>query len=171
MPTEYVILVDEQDKPLGEMEKQEAHLQNRKHRAFSVFLQDADGKIILQKRAAVKYHSPNLWTNACCGHPRPNESTIDAAKRRTYEELGIEVDIREIFTLSYEEKLANGLWENEFDHVFLGSYTQPITNFNLDEVSDIRSESIESIAKDVQTNPEEYTFWFQKILPKLISYL
>jgi len=171
MKEEYVILVDEQDNAIGEMEKQAAHEENKKHRAFSVFLLDEQGRILLQKRAAGKYHSPNLWTNACCGHPRPDESTIDAAKRRTFEELGIQVEIEELFTLSYAEQLENGLWENEYDHVFVGKYTDPIERFNPDEVRAIKYVAAYELLDDLKLHPEQYTFWFKKIMPKLLPYL
>lgn len=162
---EFVILVDQNDQAIGEMEKQEAHVQNKKHRAFSVFLIDEENNLILQQRADSKYHSPGLWTNACCGHPRPNEETVNAAKRRTFEEMGIHVDIQEIFQLSYEEKLENGLWENEFDHIFLGKYTTKDYNLNPEEIKAIKHISLQDLEKDLQTNPDQYTFWFKLIYP------
>ena len=168
---EYVILVDQDDREIGEMEKQEAHLQNKKHRAFSVFLLDASGNIILQQRADSKYHSPGLWTNACCGHPRPKESTIEAAKRRTFEELAIHIDIEEILQLSYEEELDNGLWENEYDHIFVGRYNQEISNPNPEEVKNLKYIPKEELERDLAENPENYTFWFKLIFPKIKQYL
>jgi len=167
---EFVILVDQNDHEIGEMEKQEAHLQNKKHRAFSVFLLDENNNLILQQRAASKYHSPGLWTNACCGHPRPNETTIQAAKRRTLEEMGINVDIHEIFQLSYEEQLENGLWENEFDHIFIGKYTEKNFNPNPEEIQNLKHISIKDLQIDLIKNPEEYTFWFKLIFPKIVDY-
>ncbi len=164
---EFVILVDQQDNAIGQMEKQEAHLQNKKHRAFSVFLLDEQGNLILQQRADSKYHSPGLWTNACCGHPRPNETTIEAAKRRTFEELGIHIDIKEVFQLSYEEHLENGLWENEFDHIFIGNFNDDIQNPNPEEVQNLKYISVEKVDNDLKENPQNYTFWFKLIFPKI----
>lgn len=164
---EFVILVDQQDNEIGQMEKQEAHLQNKKHRAFSVFLLDEQGNLILQQRADSKYHSPGLWTNACCGHPRPHESTIDAAKRRTFEELGIHIEIQEVFQLSYEEHLENGLWENEFDHIFIGKFSENIPNPNPDEVQDLKYISVEKVENELKENPQDYTFWFKLIFPRI----
>lgn len=164
---EFVILVDQQDNEIGQMEKQEAHLQNRKHRAFSVFLLDDQGNLILQQRADSKYHSPGLWTNSCCGHPRPNETTIGAAKRRTFEELGIHIDIKEVFQLSYEEHLENGLWENEFDHIFIGNFNEDIPNPNPDEVQALKYSSVAKIENDLKENTQDYTFWFKLIFPKI----
>ena len=164
---EFVILVDQNDQEIGEMEKQEAHVLNKKHRAFSVFLFDENNNMILQQRADSKYHSPGLWTNACCGHPRPNETTINAAKRRTFEEMGIQVDIHEVFEISYEEKLENGLWENEYDHIFIGKYLQNNFNLNPEEIQNIKSISLDDLKTDLQENPENYTFWFKLIFGKM----
>lgn len=168
---EFVILVDENEQAIGSMEKLEAHVKNLKHRAFSVFLFDGKGDLILQQRAAGKYHSPGLWTNACCGHPRPGESTLVAAQRRTFEELGIQVSIEEVFALSYAEELANNLWENEFDHVFIGTYNQAILQPNPEEISALKSVSIAAVQQDIQANPSAYTFWFKKIIPLLHDFL
>ncbi len=168
---EFVILVDQEDKVLGEMEKHLAHHLNKKHRAFSVFLLDDNNKLILQQRADSKYHSPGLWTNACCGHPRPHETTEEAAIRRTYEELGIHVDIDELFQISYEEQLENNLWENEFDHIFLGKYSTNILNPNPEEIKAVDHVDIQELEKKLEQNPEKFTFWFKLIFPKLKDYL
>lgn len=164
---EYVILVDQNDQEIGQMEKQEAHVLNKKHRAFSVFLFDENNNFILQQRALSKYHSPGLWTNSCCGHPRPNETTMNAAKRRTFEEMGINVDIQEILQISYEEKLVNGLWENEYDHIFIGKYTDNKFNLNPNEIKAIKYVNLVDLEMDIQNNPDQYTFWFRLIFPKI----
>ena len=168
---EYLILVDQEDNPIGQMEKHLAHQLNKKHRAFSVFLLDQDNNMILQKRAENKYHSAGLWTNACCGHPRPGEQTKDAAIRRSLEELGIQVNIQEIFSLSYEEHLKNGLWENEFDHIFMGNYSDSDFNINKEEISELKTMSLNEIEDDIKVNPEAYTYWFKLIIPRIKTYI
>lgn len=118
---EYVVLVDEQDKETGTMEKLQAHLNGRLHRAVSVFLFNSKGELLLQQRASGKYHSANLWTNTCCSHPRPGESAYDAANRRLYEEMGLACELSEVFSFIYKAHLGNNLTEHEFDHVFVGT--------------------------------------------------
>ena len=120
MSVEYVVLVNESDDEIGFMEKMEAHEKAILHRAFSVFLFNSRNEFLLQRRALEKYHSPGLWTNSCCSHPRRNESAIDAAKRRLMEEIGMQCDIREIFSFLYKADVGQGLTEHEFDHVFVG---------------------------------------------------
>src|ERR1700744_2758864 len=120
MVREEVILVDEADVQLGTMEKIEAHRKALLHRAFSVFIFNSKGEMLLQQRAAEKYHSPGLWTNACCSHPRPGEETQAAAMRRLMEELGFTLELEKIFDFTYRSEFENGLTEFEFDHVFVG---------------------------------------------------
>lgn len=168
---EFVILVDESDQALGKMEKHLAHRLNKKHRAFSVFLIDTDGKLILQRRASGKYHSPDLWTNACCGHPRPNEDTLNAAERRLEEEMGIRTSLKYLFSLSYQDQLDNGMWENEYDHVFLGHYTANDFAADPAEISEIQKVDIEQLENDIARHPERYTFWFKLLLPRIKMYL
>lgn len=159
---EKVILVNSQDQILGLMDKLKAHENGILHRAFSVFLLNKSGEILLQKRSSNKYHSPNLWTNACCSHPRENESYLDAAKRRLKEELGIETPIEEIFHFTYRADVGQGLWEHELDHVFLGNFNG---DFNLDpnEVSEIKYLSSQELDEDINSHPEKYTEWFKII--------
>src|SRR5688572_17566304 len=123
-PAHDIILVDEQDNPLGTSDKLSAHQHGGAlHRAFSVFLFDASGRMLLQQRGAGKYHFANLWTNACCSHPRPGEETIDAARRRVREELGIDVALTHAFGFVYRaEDPTSGLTEHEYDHVFVGRF-------------------------------------------------
>src|SRR5580693_5920772 len=132
---EEVILVDETDTPLGRMEKIEAHRKALLHRAFSVFIFNSKGEMLLQQRAKHKYHSAGLWTNACCSHPSPLESTEDGAMRRLQEELGFVTTLKKIFEFTYRSEFDNGLTEFEFDHVFIGEYNGKIRP-NPDEVSE-----------------------------------
>src|SRR5258705_9255778 len=119
---EEVILVNENDEQVGVMEKMEAHQKGLLHRAFSVFIFNEKGQMLLQQRAATKYHSGGKWSNACCSHPRPGEELEAAAKRRLREELGIGTTLKKIFEFSYKVEFENGLTENELDHVFAGQY-------------------------------------------------
>jgi isopentenyl-diphosphate delta-isomerase len=138
---EEVILVDANDKAIGSMEKMEAHEKGLLHRAFSILLINEKGEMLLQQRAIEKYHSPGLWTNACCSHPRPSESNLDAAHRRLQEELGMSVELKEIFHFTYRAEFDDGLIEHEIDHVFLG-----LTNVN------------------PTINSDKYTAWFNLLM-------
>lgn len=163
---EQVILVDEQDSPCGVMEKMQAHEEARLHRAFSVFIFDHEGKMLLQQRAFTKYHSGGLWTNACCSHPRPDEATHAAASRRLREELGFETPIQKIFDFTYKAAFDNGLTEYEFDHVFVGLYHSTM-QLNPDEVSNTVYLSMEEISRALHNTPEQYTAWFHIAFPKV----
>ena len=161
-----VILVDEKDNAVGACEKIEAHRKGILHRAFSVFIFNSKGEMLLQQRAIGKYHSGGLWTNACCSHPAPGEETIVAAKRRAQEELGFDVSIEKIFDFVYKTDFDNGLTEYEFDHVFVGQYDGKI-NFNKEEIMDICYKSIKEISQSLKTHPSEYTAWFHLAFPKI----
>jgi isopentenyl-diphosphate delta-isomerase len=168
--TEQVVLVNEQDEQTGTMEKLEAHLQPTLHRAFSVFLFNSRHEMLLQQRAFTKYHSGGLWTNACCSHPRPGEATLDAAKRRMKEELGIEAGIEFAFHFTYQASFDNGLYEYEFDHVFTGIFNgEPMPHPS--EVEAYCYKSITAIRQELQEQPFLYTEWFKIALPKLEEYL
>lgn len=160
MVTEQVILVDEQDNALGSMEKLEAHQKGLLHRAFSVFVFNDKGELLLQQRAASKYHSPNLWTNTCCSHPRPNEHTLQAANRRLKEEMGIETELQLKGSFIYKANFDTGLTEHEFDYVFTGiSNAQP--TINKDEVENFVWLSLDEIKSQLKSNPEKFTVWFK----------
>ena len=163
---EKVILVDEHDKQIGLMEKMEAHQKALLHRAISIFICNTKGEWLLQRRAMSKYHSAGLWTNTCCTHPLPNEENIDAAHRRLSFEMGMQSDLTEIFSFTYNEKLDNELTEYEFDHVFLG-VTNQIPNFNTDEVMDYKYLSFSDLTEDIFKNPNNYTVWFKKIVQRV----
>lgn len=160
---EFVVLVNPQDEVLGLMEKQQAHVNGLLHRAFSVFLFNAKGEMLLQKRAAGKYHSPNRWTNAVCSHPRDGESYLEAAKRRMKEELGIEAELTEKFSFIYKANVGGGLWEHELDHVFVGTYDDEF-KLNPNEVAEVRYISMAELDKEISRNPEHFTEWFKIIL-------
>lgn len=170
MTEEKVILVDINDEPIGLMEKIAAHEQALLHRAFSVFILNDNNEIMLQQRAASKYHSPLLWTNTCCSHQRPGETNIQAGKRRLQEEMGFEVDLTELFNFIYKAPFDNGLTEHELDHVMIGKYNE-IPNINKDEVESWKWMSIDAIKTDMQENPDDYTAWFKIIFEEFNHYI
>lgn len=160
MIEEEVILVNENDQPIGTMPKLEAHLTGQRHRAFSVFIFNSAGELLLQQRALDKYHSGGKWTNTCCSHPRPGELTSDAANRRLKEEMGMVCELNPVFSFSYCAEVENGLIENEYDHVYFGS-TDALPNPNPEEVADFKYMPMEALALDLQKNNEEYTEWLK----------
>lgn len=167
---EQVILVDEQDNPIGLMPKLEAHQKAVLHRAFSVFILNSKGELMLQQRAKHKYHSPGLWTNTCCSHQRQGETNIQAGMRRLQEEMGFTTDLKEIISFIYKAPFDNGLTEHEFDHVLIGYYEDsPIINH--DEVADWKWMPLEDVKNDIDTYPELYTVWFVIIFTKFYDYL
>lgn len=165
-----VILVDERDVQTGTMEKLEVHQKALLHRAFSIFIFNGKGEMLLHKRAANKYHSAGLWTNACCSHPSPGEETLVSAQNRLQEEMGISTSLEKAFEFMYKAAFDNGLTEYEFDHVFVGNYDGEVFP-NKDEVSDYCFKSIAEIKDSIQTHPQKYTEWFKIAFPKLEEYL
>ena len=161
-----MILVDEHDNDRGFMDKMEAHQKGLIHRAFSIFIFNSRGEMLLQQRAFNKYHSAGLWSNSCCSHPSPGEQTAEAAIRRLGEELGFETALEKIFDFVYQVSFENGLIENEFDHVFVGRYDGPIRQ-NPDEVNDYVFKPIKQIKLELKDNPEIFTEWFKISLPKI----
>ncbi len=166
--SERVILVDADDRAIGTAEKLAAHRHGgRLHRAFSIFLFDAGGRMLLQQRAASKYHFPLLWTNACCGHPRPGEELVAAAGRRLGEELGVEASLRPVFAFVYEaEDPETGLAENEYDHVLVGrlaSEPRP----DPAEVAALAWWEPSALQREVAERPGRYSPWFRSALPRL----
>ena len=168
--TEYVILVDKNNNELGLMEKHEAHEKALLHRAFSVFIFNPEGKLLLQQRALSKYHSGGLWTNTCCSHPRANESTMDAAHRRLNEEMGFDCELTERFHFLYQTPFENGLSEHELDFVFSGIYNGD-PKPNPDEVCNYRWISLPDLDKEILDYPERFTIWFKIILEKYKAHL
>ena len=163
-----VILVNKNDNEVGSMEKQEAHIKGLLHRAFSIFIFNDKKELLLQRRAFKKYHSGGLWTNTCCSHPRQSEKTLDAAKRRLLEEMGISCVLKKQFDFIYKAKLDNNLYEHEFDHVFFG-FTNELPQINLEEVEDYAYKSLEQIAIEIKTKPEKYTEWFKICFSEVIK--
>ena len=157
---EYVILVDEQDTPIGLMEKQAAHVTPHLHRAFSVFVFNSKGELLLQQRALSKYHSPGLWTNTCCSHPRDGETVTEAASRRLMEEMGMQCELREVYTFIYKAPVGQGLTEHEFDHVLIGR-SDAIPDINAEEVASWKHMNLNDLKKDIELHPELYTEWFK----------
>ncbi|MBA5630030.1 isopentenyl-diphosphate Delta-isomerase [Moheibacter lacus] len=167
---EFVVLVDEKDQQLGLMEKQQAHVAGLLHRAFSVFVFNSNGELLLQQRAADKYHSPLLWTNTCCSHPRKNETYLEAAHRRLQEEMGFDCELEEKFHFIYKAQLGERLFEHELDHVFVGQYDGAIS-INPEEVEETKWVSMEELELDMKNNPENYTIWFRIIFDEYLAKL
>lgn len=165
-----VILVNEADEPIGTMGKMQAHEEGLLHRAFSIFIFNSDGDMLLQQRALSKYHSGGLWTNACCSHPLPGEDTIVAANRRLKEEMGFETSLHKAFSFLYKTIFDNGLTEHEVDHVYTGIFEGEIKP-DAQEVSNYGFYSMRTIREAIQKEPHQYTSWFKIAFPKLETYL
>lgn len=170
MKEEQVILVNEQDEPIGLMGKMEAHEKAVLHRAFSVFVLNDQNEVMLQQRAAHKYHSPLLWTNTCCSHQRAGETNIEAGTRRLSEEMGFTTELKELFHFIYKAPFDNGLTEHELDHVMVGRYNG-VPEINPEEVASWKWMSIEDIKSDMKSHPEAYTIWFKIIFDEFYHYL
>jgi isopentenyl-diphosphate Delta-isomerase len=167
MPTEEkVVLVDEDDIVIGEEEKLYAHKKALLHRAVSVFLFDNQGRWLLQRRALGKYHSPGLWSNSCCTHPRLPETYIQAAQRRLEEEMGIICHIEHLFSFVYNIEVGQGLTEHELDHVFVGIYNGSALP-DEHEVMDCRFVSYAQIQAELSKMPGNYTVWFRHIVERV----
>jgi isopentenyl-diphosphate Delta-isomerase len=162
---EQVILVDVHDRELGAGEKMRAHLEGVLHRAFSIFVFDAAGRLLLQKRARSKYHSGGLWSNTCCGHPRPGEATAEAARRRLREEMSFDCELREAFDFVYRAELAGGLVEHEFDHVFVGRFDGAPAP-DPAEVEDWRWMTLDELRGELRLRPDDYSFWLRVALER-----
>lgn len=170
MEEEQVILVDESDIQTGIMPKIQAHLEAKLHRAVSVFIFNSKGDWLIHKRAQNKYHSQGLWTNTCCTHPMPGETTSASAGRRLMEEMGIRCTLNEIFSFIYREKLENGLYEHEFDHVFTG-FSDDVPHPDPNEVMDWKYISFPDLKKEISEHPESFTVWFREIFERVFSSL
>jgi isopentenyl-diphosphate Delta-isomerase len=166
MNEQQVILVSETDEPIGTAGKTEAHEKGLLHRAFSIFIFDAKGRMLVQQRAAGKYHGGLLWTNACCSHPNPGEETLAAARRRLHEELGFVTELNKIFSFTYRAGVENNLIEHEFDHVFVGQYQGSIKP-DPKEVADVTYEEMERLKLAIANQPEKFTAWFRIAFPRI----
>ena len=162
-----VILVDAKDNKIGVEEKLKVHIEGQLHRAFSIFVFNSKKEMLLQKRAKIKYHSPGLWSNTCCSHPRPNKNILDEAKRKLKEEMGVSCDLKEIFSFVYKANFGD-LTEYEYDHVFLGKFDED-PRLNKKEAEDWKWINFKELKKDVKENPEKYTYWFKLILDKVLK--
>lgn len=165
-----MILVNQEDEPIGTMPKMEAHEKAELHRAFSVFILNSKGEVMLQQRAASKYHSPLLWTNTCCSHQRVGETNIEAGRRRLMEEMGFDAPLKELFSFIYKAPFDNGLTEHELDHVMVGSFNgEP--EINTEEVENWKWMDLNAIRVDMELNPEDYTVWFRIIFERFYDYI
>lgn len=165
---EQVILVDERDREVGAGEKLAVHRAGQLHRAFSVFVVDAKGRLLLQRRAPGKYHSAGLWSNTCCGHPRPGEATAAAAHRRLREEMGFECPLTAAFSFVYRADLGNGLTEHELDHVFIGSF-RGTPRPDPGEVAEWRAVPVGELRADLGARPQTYSAWLPTALDGLVA--
>lgn len=160
---EYVILVNAGNEPVGVEEKIEAHTKGLLHRAFSIFIFNSNNELLLQRRAMTKYHSPGLWSNSCCGHPRPEEPVIAAARRRLRTEMGLNCALDEIGSFLYRAEVGQDLVENEYDHVLIGRSDDRPT-INSEEAMDWKLMSFASLEENLRDHPENYTFWLNAII-------
>ncbi len=166
---ERIILVDENDKEIGIDEKIKVHREGKLHRAFSIFVFNSKGELLLQKRAKTKYHSGGLWTNTCCSHPRAGESLGKNVHRRLKEEMGFDCELTEIFSFTYHATFDNHLIEHEYDHVFIGKFDgEPSPS--PEEVDNWKWMDMEELKADVQKNPDNYTYWFKTAIDKVLCY-
>ena len=162
-----VILVDEQDRELGTCEKLSAHQKGILHRAFSVFIFNRNGDLLLQQRAMSKYHCPGLWTNTCCSHPRPGETIDEAAHRRLREEMGFDCDLTNVFSFVYKIPVPPDLIEHEVDHVLVGEYNGKVVPVP-EEVTDVKWVKMRALQNDIALHPALYTPWFKIILQQYV---
>lgn len=167
--SEQVILVDKDDHQVGVMPKLEAHEKGLLHRAFSIFIFNTKGELLLQQRAVNKYHSAGLWSNTCCSHPAPGETLEAATQRRLLQEMGISCDMKHQFSFIYQAGFVNGLIEHEFDHVYFG-YSDAIPAINIKEVMNWKYMEVAALVEDVEKNSENYTEWLKDCLEKVVLY-
>ncbi len=167
--THDLILVNAEDVQIGTCDKADAHYHGTLHRAFSILIFDTKGRMLLQRRAQHKYHSPGLWTNACCSHPTPGEDTEAAAHRRLWEELRFDCPLTFQYHFTYRALLDNGLIEHELDHVYTGVYEGPISP-NPDEVDSYAYIEVAQLAQYIKSYPDCYTVWFKLIFERYLQY-
>ena len=165
---QFLILVDEKDREWGKLEKMEVHQLGLLHRAFSVFIFNSSGELLMQQRAENKYHSASLWSNTCCSHPTYGEDLKDAVNRRLLEELGLRAETEFLFSFIYKIQFDNGLTEHEFDHVYFGiGDTKPDPDPS--EIKNIKYVKPEELEKDLVKNPGLYSEWLRLCFKDIIS--
>lgn len=162
---QFVVLVDQKDRPIGKMPKLEAHQKGALHRAFSVFILNSKNELLLQRRSASKYHSPNLWTNTCCSHPYVDELVIDAGNRRLKEEMGLDTPLEYLFHFIYHQEVGNGLIEHELDHVYYG-VSDKNPKINPLEVSQWKWMPLKVVENELLASPHDFTVWMRLIFPQ-----
>ncbi len=168
---EEIILVDERDNEIGSMEKLKAHRDGGTlHRAFSVFVFNSRGRMLIQRRASGKYHCGGLWTNTCCSHQNPGETLEEAAHRKLKQEMGFDTGLREILKFIYRAEFENGLTEHEFDHVFVGRYDGEVSP-NPEEADGYKWIDVKRLREDVSKSPEKYTPWFRMVVDRVVEWL
>ncbi|WP_028115343.1 isopentenyl-diphosphate Delta-isomerase [Ferrimonas senticii] len=160
MAVEHVVVVDELGQVLGTQEKMAAHRSGVLHRAFSIFVFNSRGQLMLQQRALHKYHSGGLWTNTCCSHPRLHETFKQGAVRRLQEEMGLECELTEVFQFTYRAELDQGMIEHEFDQVLFG-ITDQLPKLNPEEAASFRFISLDELDQQMAQQPQQFTAWFQ----------
>ena len=165
-----VITVTDKDTETGTMDKTAAHTEGVLHRAFSIFILNTEGSLLLQQRADNKYHSGGLWTNTCCSHPMPGEDTNSAASRRLLEEMGFQCPLEHVFSFLYKADVGGGMTEHEFDHVYLGYYND-LPFFNPDEVKAIRYVALDEIKEMLAKEPTSFTAWMHIAFPRFYDHI
>ncbi len=165
---ERVILVDAADRPIGIAPKLAVHRDGRLHRAFSVFVFDPRGRLLLQRRALGKYHSGGLWSNTCCGHPRPGETTAAAATRRLHEEMGFDCPLQPAGAIVYRARVVEELWEHEYDHLFTGRH-EGDPRPDPAQVEEWRWIAIDDLSVELQEKASSFTPWFQPALQRVLG--
>jgi isopentenyl-diphosphate delta-isomerase len=157
---EQVILVNKKDEPIGLMDKLEAHEKGALHRAVSVFIFNTDNQLLIQRRALEKYHTPGIWSNTACSHPKNKESAISCANRRLFEEMGIISRIIPVFSFLYKSSLSSTLIEHELDHVFIG-FSNKKPNPNPKEVYDWKYVAKNSLIRLLNETPDAFSPWLK----------
>ena len=168
MAKQQVVLVDKNNRKIGIEEKIKAHKEGKLHRAFSIFIFNSKGQLLIQQRAKTKYHSGGLWSNTVCSHPKPNETYQKAVHRRLKEEMGFDCKLKKLFCFIYNAGFQNGLIENEYDCVFIGKFDEtPKPNHK--EIIDYKWISIKELKKDIISHPSKYSVWLKIVLNKIKS--
>lgn len=162
-----VVLVDKDNNPIGQMDKLQAHMEGKLHRAFSIFIFNDQNELLLQQRASHKYHGANLWSNTCCSHPQWGDDLMESAQERLGYEMGMHCALKWIYNFIYNERVENNLIEHELDAIFIG-HSNENPKINPEEVSDFKWISMDNLLRDMKANPDNYTIWFKQVLPELL---